>query len=62
MCYCRILLNTDSNKLPQDSLPDIDTKVDYLKKLLFDKNIACILCLKFKYVGVYINVLSLYYA
>ena len=61
---CRILLNINSNEVTLDSLPDIDTKVDYLKKLLFDKNIAHILCLKFKYVTRCINkslLLSFYY-
>jgi len=44
----RILLNVDSNELSLESLPDILTKSNYLKRLLTDKKVGIVLCLKFK--------------
>ena len=44
----RILLNVGSNELSLESLPDISTKSDYLRRLLTEKKVGDVLCLKFK--------------
>ena len=47
--HCRILLLIPCSKeVTLDCLPDIDVKVKYLKKILIDKKVADVLCLKFK--------------
>ena len=46
----RILLNVDSNELSLESMPDITTKSNYLKRLLTEKKVGIVLCLKFKLV------------
>ena len=50
VCVYRILLNVDSNELSLESLPDITTKSNYLRKLLTEKKVGDVLCLKFKLV------------
>jgi len=46
----RILLSIDSTELSLESLPDISTKSNYLRRLLTEKKVGDVLCLKFKLV------------
>jgi len=47
---CRILLNLDSTQLLIEAMPSVIVKYDYLQRLLFDKKIGEVLCLKYRLV------------
>ena len=51
---CRILLNVGSNE-SLDSFSDISTKSRYLRRLLIEKQLGLIFCLKFKLVTIYLE-------
>ena len=48
----RILLNLDSTQLSIEEMPSAIVKYDYLQKLLVDKKIGEVLCLKYRLVSV----------